>query len=176
MREIEVKILEIDVVEIRKKLLDMGAEKIFDGEVHAIAFDFPDERLHKDGGFVRVRRVGDKVEFCYKGKKEDSEFKTREEIEVNTSGFKDTIKILEKIGLAQYHEAIKNRESYKIGNVRFEIDSWENIPHFLEIEAPTEEQVKEYVERLGFTMKQTNNWGYLAIEKYYQNEQKNNTA
>ena len=168
MKEIEVKILDIDLEEIRKKLLDLGAEKIFDGEIHATAFDFPDQRLKEEDSFVRVRKVGDHVEFCFKGKNESSQFKLREEIEVNVSGFKDTITILERIGLKKFHEGKKHRESYKLEDVRFEIDSWENIPAFLEIEAKTEEKVIEYVKKLGFTMEQTNNWGFSEIEKHYQ--------
>ena len=97
-----------------------------------------------------------------------SKIKTQEEIEVNTNNFADTLEILERGGLVKSHEGKKNRESYTIGKVRFEIDNWKNIPHFLEIEAPTTEEVKKYVEKLGFTMDQTTNWSYVDIEKHYK--------
>ena len=171
MQEIEVKILDIDEEKIINQLVTLGAKKIFEGEIHALAFDFPDKRLDNEDSFVRVRTVGDKVELCFKGEKKDSQFKSREEIEVSVSGFKDTIQILEKIGLKKYHEGKKHRQSYKFEDARFEIDSWENIPPFLEIEAKTEEKVKEFVERLGYTMDQTSNWGYLTIEEHYKNKQ-----
>jgi adenylate cyclase, class 2 len=174
MKEIEVKILDIDVEDIRNKLLTLGAEKIFDGEVHAFAFDLPNNNFHENGSFVRVRKVGDKAELCFKGKKEDSQFKSQEEIEVNVSEFMTTVKILENIGLKKFHDGKKHRESYKIENTRFEIDNWEKVDPFLEIEAPTEEIVKEYVEKLGFTMEQAVNWSYLEIEKHYdKNGQEN---
>ncbi len=176
MREIEVKILNINVEEIRKKLLELGATKVFEGEVHAIAFDFPDSRLDQQDCFVRLRKVGDKTELCFKGEKADSKFKSREEIEVNVSEFDETIKILEKIGLKRFHEGRKNRISYKFEGATFELDSWENIPTFLEIEAKTEEEVESFVNKLGFTMEQTNNWSYLDIEEHYKNEQKNKTT
>ena len=172
MKEIEVKILEIDVDEIRKKLLALGAEKIFDGELDIVGFDYPDGRLFKAGELLRVRKVGKEVELCFKGKKEDSQFKTQEEIEVNTSAFKDTVTILEKIGLQVMYEGKKHRESYKLGKVRFEIDTYPNIPTFLEIEAPTEEEVKSTVEKLGYQMEQTNNLDARQLEKHYQNENK----
>jgi adenylate cyclase, class 2 len=167
MKEIEVKIMDIDLEEIRQKLSNLGAEKVFAGEIHAIAFDHPDLRLDKEDSFVRVRKVGETVELCYKGRNESSQYKSREEIEVKTNNFEDTIIILERMGLKKFHEGKKNRESYTIGKVRFEIDNWKDIPHFLEIEAPTEKEVKDYVEKLGFTMDQTNNWSYLDIEKHY---------
>ena len=167
MREIELKLLDIDLEEVRKKLLDLGAKKVFEGEIHALAFDHPDMRLDKKDSFIRVRKVGGNVELCFKGAKKGSVFKSREEIEVNTNNFEDTIEILERGGLKRIHEGKKNRESYTIGKVRFQTDNWENIPHFLEIEAPTAEEVKEYVEKLGFTMEQTNNLSYLEVEEYY---------
>jgi len=167
MKEIEIKILNIDVEEIRNKLLDLGAEKIFDGEVHALTYDFPEEKLENNDEFLRVRTVGDKTEFCFKGKKEDSQFKTREEIQVTTSDFNETCNILERLGLKKFHDKTKIRESYKLGKVSFEIDTYPEFPTFLEIEAPTEEEVKEYVEKLGYTMEQTTNLGsYQLIEKY----------
>ncbi|MBT6775090.1 class IV adenylate cyclase [Candidatus Woesearchaeota archaeon] len=168
MKEIEVKIMDIDLEEVRKKLLDLGAEKVFDGEVHAIGFDHPDMRLDKKDSFIRVRTVGKTTELCFKGPNRGSVFKSREEIEVNTNNFADTLEILERGGLIRIHESKKNRESYTIGKVRFEIDNWKDIPHFLEIEAPTAEEVKEYVEKLDFTMEQTNNWSYVDIEKHYE--------
>ena len=157
MKEIEIKILNINVEEIKKKISNLGAEKVFDGEVHTISIDFPEEKLHGNGEFLRVRKVGNKVEFCFKGKKENSQFKTREEIEVTTSNFEDTIEILEKLGLKKFHDIKKHRESYKLGNIHFEIDTYPDFPTFLEIEAPTKEEVKEYVEKLGYTMEQTTN-------------------
>tara|TARA_Y100000310_G_C20415449_1_gene684084 strand:+ start:84 stop:602 length:519 start_codon:yes stop_codon:yes gene_type:complete len=170
MKEIEVKILEIDVEEIRKKLLALGAEKVFDGELKVTGFDYPDERLDKEGKILRVRKVGEKVELCFKGKKEASKFKVREEIEVTTSGFKDTITILEKAGLQIFYKGEKRRESYQIEKVRFEIDYYEGIPPFLEIEAQTEEEVIEWVEKLGFKMKQTTNMNGRDVKEYYENK------
>jgi adenylate cyclase, class 2 len=169
MQEIEVKILEIDVEAVRKKLLALGAKKIFDGEVHATLLDFPDKRMIKADQFVRVRKVGDQTELCYKGAKEaNKQFKSREEIEVNTSDFDTTLTLLKKIGLKEFHEGRKHRESYKINYVRFEIDSWVNIPPFLEIESTNEDKIKEYVEKLGYTMQDTTTISFHEIEEMYK--------
>ena len=168
MKEIEIKILELNPEEIRNKLTNLGAEKVFDGRVHAIHFDVPDERLRKAGETLRIRKVDDQVELCFKGKNISGKFKTKEEIEVTTSNFDDTIKIFEKLGFERFYEGKKRRESYKLGNIRFEIDTYPNMPTFLEIEAPTEEEVVEYVQKLGYTMDQTSNLTALELEKYYK--------
>jgi len=112
--------------------------------------------------------MGEKTELCFKGKKDDSPFKRREETEVTTNNFETTIEIMKHLGLQITHEGKKNRESYTNGKVNFEIDNDERIPHFLEIEAPTEELVEEYVKKLGYSMNQTNNWSYLDVEKHYK--------
>ena len=39
MKEIEVKILEIDVASIKKKLDSLGAKKVFEGELTASYYD-----------------------------------------------------------------------------------------------------------------------------------------
>lgn len=169
MKEIEVKVLDVKPEEVRAKLKQFGAKKVFEGEVQAIYFDYPEEKLTKAGNLLRLRKVGDKVELCYKGSKEKSKLKIMEEIETNTASFDETSKILEKIGLKRLSEAKKHRESYIIGKVKFEIDTYEKIPAFLEIEAPTEQEIIEYIKKLGYTMEQTTNLsGYQLLgEKYH---------
>ena len=44
-RETEAKILEVAVCELTGKLEELGAEKLFDGKVETVFFDFPDKRL-----------------------------------------------------------------------------------------------------------------------------------
>lgn len=168
MKEIEVKILEIDEEEVKKRLLDLGAEKTFEGEIEVYRIDFDDDRLDKSGEFLRVRKVGDQTELCFKGKKEESRFKVREEIEVNTSCLPTTIKIFEKLGFKNIFDGKKLRTSYKLEDVKFEIDKYPEIPVFLEIEAPTEEDVKEYVQKLGYTMEQTTNMSGFELGRHYK--------
>ena len=168
MKEIEVKILDIDVEKIKKKLVEIGAQKNFSSSVEITNFDFPDERLKKSGSVLRIRKIDGKTEFCFKGKKEDSKFKVREEIEVNTSDFENTIKIIERLGLKLFYSGTKHRDEYKLGRVKFEIDTLEEIPTYIEIEAPTEKEVKEAVEKLGYTMGQTNNLNAREIRELYK--------
>lgn len=158
MKEIEVKILEIDVDEIRDKLKKLGAKKTFDGEMHTIVFDTPDEKLKKKGLFLRLRQEGNNVHFCFKGKKYPTKkFKVREEIELTVSSIKNMTSILEKLGFVKKFEYAKHREQYKWGKISFDIDTYRNIPTFLEIEAPTEKEVEKAVEALRYTIKDTTN-------------------
>lgn len=167
MNEIEVKILEINVADIRSKLKQLGAKKIFDGQLQPVTFDFPDNRIRQAKQLLRVRTVGNSAELCFKGKKQNNQLKIQEEIEVNLDNFEDTIKILERIGLLATRHKPKHRESYLLGNIRFELDTDPPIPPYLEIEAPSEAEVITYVKLLGFTMEQTTNMTGAEVHQFY---------
>ncbi len=172
MQEIEVKILEIDPEQITQKLEELGATKSFEGEIHAMLFDYPDERLKKVGQALRVRKIGNKTEFAFKGKNKSETLKVEEEIEVNTTNFADTKLILEKAGFVKTYEHQKRRITYKLGQIKFDLDypALEKIPPLMEIEAPSEKEVIEYVQKLGFSIEQTSNMTARELEKhYYQN-------
>ena len=87
MKEIEVKILEIDVEEIEKKLKKMEAEKVFEGEVVSIYFDFPDKLLEREGKILRLRQKGDKVILTYKELISKDEAKIMDEYELTIDDF-----------------------------------------------------------------------------------------
>jgi len=167
MQEIEVKILEIDVPQVKDRLTELGTEKTFAGEVFAVSLD-QDNKLKAQGSFIRLRKVGDKIELCFKGPKEDSEFKIREEVQVNTDDFTATLAIFNKLGFSKIDETVKQRESYKLGEIKFEIDTYPGLPPFLEIEAPSKEEVQKYVEKLGFTMEQATNMSGKDVIRHYQ--------
>jgi adenylate cyclase, class 2 len=167
MKEIEVKILDINKEQIRRKLKILKAEKIFSGEVHTISLDFPNRSLSKKNSILRLRRLGDKVELCFKGKQEKSNFKIRQEIETITDDFEKTLKIFENLGLKRFYEGKKHRESYRLGKTKFEIDTWPDIPAFLEIEAPTEKDVVTAVKMLGYNMNQATNLSGRELHQLY---------
>ncbi len=65
--EIEAKFLDVDVEALRKKLEEIGATQehpeIF---MKRKVFDYPDSRLEKKGGWIRVRDEGEKITLSYK--------------------------------------------------------------------------------------------------------------
>jgi len=170
MTEIEVKILDINPEDIRKKLLDAGAKRTFHGELIAKVFDFPDLRMKNADGHLRLRKIGDKTELTYKEAVKSEKFKKRIETEVIVSDFDTAEKILRKIGLRETRSYRKTRESYQLGNISFDIDIYPEetgIPPLVEIES-TEEGIKEGVKLLGFQTKDTttvSGWKLLDIYK-----------
>ena len=170
MKEIEIKILGIDPSKIRKKLVQFGATKVFEGNLSDTRLDTPDRRFKKRDQLLRVRQLGKRTELCFKDARENSTLKIQEEIQVQTDDPAKTLTLLQKLGFSNTRHYTKHRESWKLGKIYFEIDSWDDVPPLLEIEAPSEEEVKAWVKRLGFTMQQTTSMTGREVEKHYQQQ------
>lgn len=168
MMEIEGKIININKQEIEKRLISLGATKIFEGEVYSLYFDYPDRVLKKHGKTLRLRKIGREIILTLKTSGEpgdqESNLKIRNEYEVKLSDFENTKKILENIGLSIWLELKKHRTSYILDTVRFEIDKYQGeysyIPQLLEIEGPNMETIYKYVELLGFNKKDCKPWTF----------------
>lgn len=167
MREIEVKILDIDVSETIVRILESGGEKTFDGQVKVIFYDFPNQCLRNKEKRLRVRSFGDRVELTYKKKIGKERVKIAEELEVNVSNFGEMKRILEAIGMVEGHKYSKHRISFRVKNVCFEIDSIPGCPPLLEIEAVDEQTVYKWVEWLGFDKTEAKPWSGTDVIEYY---------
>ena len=174
MQEIEVKILEVDVSYITQKLESWGAKNVFDGEVNASYYDFSNGRLKDNNRFLRLRKKGSTVELTLKEKVEHEEAKIMQEYEVNVTDFEIMQKILYGLGLLEIKVARKHRTSYLLDEVHFELDTFPGIPTFLEIEASNMERVREYVQKLGYSMQDAKPWSGGDVLKYYEKNKKKN--
>lgn len=168
MKEIELKILEVNVSALVAKLEVMGAKKIFDGIIDGGKYDFSDGWLKKEGKMLRLRKHGDKVELTFKKGLSRDGAKIADEWEVSVSSFENTERILAELGMHQSGVTQKHRMSYQLGNVHFDFDTPKGIPTVLEIEAPDIETLKRYVQKLGFTMEQTRPWTERQLHEYYE--------
>lgn len=175
MHEVEIKILEINRGKIENMLIAAGAEKVFDGRIHAVYYDFVDSSIHERGGTLRLRTEGDSTVFTLKKLVEDKDAKVREESEVGVTDFRTMRSILESIGLSSWLEMSKHRTSYRLGATHFEFDkyhdAYEYIPEFLEIESTDVETVYRHAEMLGFSREDCRPWDALEVADYYSGRQ-----
>lgn len=111
-------------------------------------FDSRERTLQKTGGWIRVRDEGDKVTLSYKQLQNRSVTGTKE-ISVDVSDFDTSCAFLETIGFESYTYQETKRESWVVGEVQIEIDTWPWMPSFIEIEAPSEELLWQTVDDLG---------------------------
>jgi adenylate cyclase, class 2 len=167
LKEIEVKILGIDVEEVEEKLKEIDAEKVFDGELVSIYFDFPDKRLEKEGKVLRLRKKDEKVILTYKKLISQDEAKIMDENEFEIPDLDLMKKIFKEIGLFPLYEFKKHRTTYKLDRIHFEIDKYPDIPVFLEIEAPDLEEIDEMVSKLGFSKEEVSSYSIKEVLEHY---------
>ena len=153
--EIEAVFLEVNKESIEQKLKEIGAQKIGDIFYRHTSFDFPDYRLDKDNSWIRLRDEGGEVMLAFKkrlgvtSQDGSTNDESMEEVEVSVSSYEDTKTLLKKVGLIEKHEAEKKRTRWKKGDVEFDIDTWPEIPTFLEIEATSWDDIDRTAEMLG---------------------------
>lgn len=155
-REVEVKVLNIDPVKLRRSLRKFGAVRVFPPTVfREIYWESPSEE-RKYSSF-RLRSEGKKTFLTLKMKKEDQHFEIRDEFEVEVGSFSMTVKILELAGFKIFREREKRREEYRIGAIKIEIDEYPKMKPYMEIEACTKKDILALLKQLGFPLKHTTN-------------------
>jgi adenylate cyclase class 2 len=146
--EFEAKFLKIEKDEIRQKLKALGAEMVFsERKFRRITFDNPE--LRSKNAWIRLRDEGDKVTLALKSVSDPSSISGMKESSFEVKAFEEVIVFLEALGFNRKGYEENYREEWKLGNIVFDIDTWPLIDPWLEIEAPTEEEVKQYFEVLG---------------------------
>lgn len=150
-REIEAKFLRVDHDEIRAKLKELGAElKVPMRMVRRTVMDYPDRRLKKESAWVRLREELDGgIEVMLK-KIPSNELGETFEQAVRVMDYDAAKKFLLAIGLEIKAEEESKRELWHLGDTEIMLDEWPWVDPYIEIEAPTEEVVKDLAEKLGF--------------------------
>jgi predicted adenylyl cyclase CyaB len=171
MHEVEVKILEVDIASLEEKLLGLGAKKVFEGELYAEFFDDDERSISARRDTLRIRREGDNTILTYK-KYREGEAKVREELPVEVDDLDAAKAILDALGYSQFGYERKNRISYTLHEIRFDIDDPQDdlsfIPPFLEIESEDEDTVFEWAERLGYSRDECKAWTMRDLIEHYQ--------
>lgn len=148
--EIEAKWIVQDLNSVRERLRAAGAELMHPERLmRRKPYDFPDDRLGKRGGWVRVRDEGDRTTFTYKELRDRTLEGTLEET-VTVDDFERTCSILESIGLEAKSYQETKRETWRMGGCEVTLDTWPWIPPVVEIEAPAEALVRGAAADLGF--------------------------
>lgn len=167
MSEIEVKVLNIDVDDMREKLKSLGGKLVKNEYQVNYMYDFPDNSLENNyRGYCRIRQVDNLIDGTTKYilgvKKMISQvgFKEMEEHETEVSNILETQKILEELGLYNKYKPArsKHRESYELDDSLYEIDilDKEIYPNpYLEIEAKDKEALIKAIEKIGYKLEDT---------------------
>ncbi len=178
-KELETRIIDIDVDSMREKLKSLGAKMIkSENQINDI-YDFEDERLLKDKGYARIRTVNDLInskEIIFMTTKKmlsQGKFKEMEENEVIVDNKTMAEGIFKSLGLKLHQSIKKYRESYEIldGLVEIDINDKEFCPFpYIEIETSSEESLQNILDLIGYTMEDTTSKTiYQLIDEYKNN-------
>ncbi|EFI42121.1 class IV adenylate cyclase [Peptoniphilus sp. oral taxon 386] len=158
-REIEVKLLGLDIYEVEKELIKRGATLIAREYQENLNIDSSVNPIKNNAkGYLRIRYVKNLLnneENIYITFKEQITNKgVRENIE-HTSEITDKeqmISILKLLGYDIYDIGYKNRVSYMYKNNRFDIDTWDKNTYpypFIEVESKNEQELYSIIDELG---------------------------
>jgi len=146
-----VRFLEIDEAALKDKLRSLGA--VDHQEDFLREMIFYDQALHwqtAERKFVRIRQTQKGTFVTFKHNEEDSATGTKEiEFKVDSSETEKVKNFLEEIGLVMFREQEKKRHSFDLQGVLVELDTWPEIPTYVELEGPSEEALKQTAAALG---------------------------
>jgi adenylate cyclase class 2 len=167
--EIEAKFLNVDQEKLRNLLKERGAVLVhLERLMRRKNFDYPDGRLEKIGGWIRVRDEGDKTTLAYK-QLVDRTIEGTKEISLTVENFDAISNLLLAIGLENKSYQETKRERWDLEDVEVTIDEWPWIPAFVELEGSSEEKLKAVAEKLALDWNKAMHGSVeIAYQAYYR--------
>ncbi len=168
LTEREVKILEVDVAYVLKKIHAYNPNLVFYGTIEDTRYDFGPWKGSSLMETVRIRKKNDMYQLTIKKKNIGKDLKEREEFEViltNPVLFEEAFIAL---GLAPVHMKKKVRYAYELWDIAADLDLYETIPPLLEIEWANKERIWARIETLGLQDHKVVNWSARETLAYYK--------
>lgn len=183
MLEHEAKILNINATEVKNTLETLGATKILDATTYIEGYDFDaslevtpiqvpkkfqeiaqhieklrtSQDMFSQGAYLRLRQEGEKFELIFKQKVNGNQG-VKSEIEISVliqeEEWSNVVTLLAGLGLSRIVLQEKKRVSYSYPPFRYDIDTWPGVPTYLEVEAPSPEEVIAAIALLGISQDQ----------------------
>jgi len=149
MKEIEAKFMDINVIEIQKKIKLNGGKKIHKLMLYRrYVFNL----LNNKKGYIRARQENNKTTITMKTYSDDSKFADENEIIVSSTleEARDFL-IAQGYILKHYHETL--REKWSLGDCHeIAIDYIPGIPTYIELECKNEKSIKKVAKLLDLDM------------------------
>ncbi len=153
--EVEIRFLDIDKEALIEKLRVLGAEDKGEQMLRQTIFYNLAENWRENNRFVRLRSDANGIEMTYKShtKAGNTEGDLLSVIDISTpiSDMEKMEVLLEHVGLTAYRHEEKKRHTFILDDVTIDIDSWPQIPAYVELEADSEEVLRTVAEKLGFS-------------------------
>ena len=161
--EYELKILNINIKVVEKKLDEIWAKKQWVYDFKRYVYDFSPVNNNK---WIRLRTNGYKTSLTIKEIHNDNIDGTHE-LEVEVSDFQDTHTMLKHLWYSSRSYQENRRISYVFKWINIEIDIWPMIPPYVEIEWESESQILEMAKVLWYDKKETTSINTKKVYKLY---------
>jgi len=163
--ENELKILDVDVVGVCEKLEYAGAKKVYDGLRTISVLDKNGELLAED----KLLRVTEEESVKVSLHINNSRVANKQVIKYKVSRVKEVLDLFKGLGYARVAEARARRISYEWEGVDFDIDIFEVVPAFLEIDIGdgSEKNLAEIMNLLGLKERDAVQMGTEEIFAHY---------
>jgi adenylate cyclase class 2 len=153
--EIEAKLKVDSLEEVKRKLIEAGAE-FGQEQLHLDSyFDDANTTFKKSDSCLRLRRllVGKSERFflTYKGAKEKNEFKKRQEVEIEVENGDSAEKLLLLLGYNKSLVFEKKRRVWRFGGCEVALDELPLLGTFVEIEGRSSEKIADVQRILGLS-------------------------
>ena len=151
--EIEAKLKVDSLAEVEQKLAELGAEFLAEQLQTDYLFDDANAAMTTTDRCLRLRRQSvagsERFFLTYKGAKEKSDFKKRQEIEIEIIEAESTQKLLSALGYEKVLVVEKKRRLWQLGGCSVALDRLPLLGAFVEIEGPDDETIADVQQRLG---------------------------
>ncbi len=151
--EIEAKLKVDSLPQVERKLRELGAEFVAEQQQTDYHFDDAKRTLTTGDRCLRIRRqsVGGRRQFIlgYKGSKESSNFKKRQEIEVEIKDADSAENLLAALAYEKVFTIEKTRRLWRLGGCEVALDHLPMLGDFVEIEGPSDERIADVQKSLG---------------------------
>ena len=155
--EFETKVLDIDTIEIEKKLIWLGAQSYPEVLMRRWVFDMKDKNTRWNDVLAEWFRLRDEwnweTKLTYKTRASKEIWNTQE-IEIAVDSFENCYEMLNKLIRKWKYYQENRRKKIFLNEVEFTIDSRPMIPQYLEIEWKNIESVRKWIEILWLEWKE----------------------
>jgi adenylate cyclase class 2 len=153
--EIEAKLKVDSLPEVEQKLAELGAEFLAEQLQTDYLFDDINAVLTTTDRCLRLRQQSvdgsESFFLTYKGAKEKSNFKKRQEIEIEISDAESAKKLFSALGYKKVLVVEKKRRLWRFGGCAVALDQLPLLGAFVEIEGPDDKIICDVQQRLGLT-------------------------
>lgn len=151
--EIEAKFKVDSPTEVERKLAELNADFIAEQLQTDYFFDDTNATLTTADRCLRFRRQSvagsERLFLTYKGAREKSNFKKRQEIDIEITDAQSIEMLLSALGYEKVQVIEKKRRLWKLGRCEVAVDRLSLLGDFVEIEGPNNEEITDVQRSLG---------------------------